>query len=102
MNSLWLHLVGKHADPMAVVRDETENEGQHQHEHHGPGTIRDHDVADLTFHPTAVRECLSEWLAEEFAYGLPEPPFDENHHRYHTPNQPLEGCANCRYLGWLR
>ena len=29
-----------------------------------------------------------------------EPPFDENHYRYHTPNQPLESCAWCKHLGW--
>ncbi len=31
---------------------------------------------------------------------LPEPPHDENHYRYHTPNQPLAGCAWCQHVGW--
>lgn len=30
-----------------------------------------------------------------------EPPFNENHHRYHSPAQPLEGCAWCVYVGWV-
>lgn len=34
--------------------------------------------------------------------ALPEPPHDENHYRYHTPNQPLADCASCIWLGWAR
>jgi hypothetical protein len=29
-----------------------------------------------------------------------EPPFDENHHRYHTPAGPNPECANCRYINF--
>lgn len=32
----------------------------------------------------------------------PEPPFNQNHYRYHTPNQPLAGCAWCEHVGWLK
>lgn len=33
-------------------------------------------------------------------YVPPEPPFDENHHRFHTPNSGLPSCANCVWLNW--
>jgi hypothetical protein len=32
---------------------------------------------------------------------MAEPKFDENHHRYHTPANPLESCENCQYLNWV-
>lgn len=39
------------------------------------------------------------WDAIE-AEAPSEPPFDENHHRYHTPRGPNPACANCKYLHW--
>jgi hypothetical protein len=33
-------------------------------------------------------------------HGPPEPPFDENHYRYHTPAGPNPACENCRRLNW--
>lgn len=38
------------------------------------------------------------WQAYEAS--IEEPPWDENHYRYHTPAKPLESCATCLYLGW--
>jgi hypothetical protein len=32
--------------------------------------------------------------------ALEEPPFDENHHRYHTPADGLETCETCVFRGW--
>lgn len=32
--------------------------------------------------------------------GQPEPPFDENHYRYHTPAGPNPDCPNCKWLNW--
>lgn len=29
-----------------------------------------------------------------------EPPFDENHYRYHTPAGPNPECDNCKWLNW--
>ena len=37
---------------------------------------------------------------ESYEASVEEPPFDENHHRYHTPARPLDSCANCLYMGW--
>lgn len=50
-------------------------------------------------------EKMAEYMAERgwvFEDVLDEPPFDENHHRYHTPNRPMENCAWCKYLNWWR
>jgi hypothetical protein len=41
-----------------------------------------------------------ECLAGNCACHQDEPPFDENHHRYHTPRGPNPKCANCEYVGF--
>lgn len=41
--------------------------------------------------------CVSHFLADRDD----EPPFDDNHHRYHSPAVPMDGCANCIYQGWV-
>jgi hypothetical protein len=37
---------------------------------------------------------------EAYEASADEPPWDENHYRYHTPAKPLETCATCLYQGW--
>lgn len=59
---LWLHLVSRHADPMAVTRSGPDNEDQHEHEHRGPGTIRDHPVGDLSFNTVTAKHVLAEHM----------------------------------------
>jgi hypothetical protein len=58
--SLWLHLVSMHADPMAVLRSEADNDDQHEHEHRGPGTIRNHLAGDLTYNTVTAKASLTE------------------------------------------
>jgi hypothetical protein len=41
---------------------------------------------------------LAAW--ERHLDSISEPPFDNDHYRYHTPNRPADDCANCRYAGW--
>jgi hypothetical protein len=48
--------------------------------------------------PDAIREAVESNL-ELFA-PVYEPPFDENHYRYHTPAGPNPVCPNCRWLNW--
>lgn len=31
-----------------------------------------------------------------------EPPFNENHYRYHTPAGPNPECVNCTYMNWYQ
>lgn len=38
--------------------------------------------------------------AREWKERNTQPPFDENHYRFHTPNKPLQSCAWCKYLNW--
>lgn len=57
---LAMHLVGEHADGMAVARPRAENAGQHEHEHDGPGTIRNHPRGWLGYSPARVEETLEE------------------------------------------
>jgi hypothetical protein len=40
------------------------------------------------------------WDAWQAANDV-EPPFSEDHHRYHTPARPLDDCAVCVYLQWV-
>jgi hypothetical protein len=58
---LALHLVSKHADPMAIERTRAENLDQHKHEHDGPGTIRNHDREWLGWDGATVIEVLAEY-----------------------------------------
>jgi hypothetical protein len=44
-------------------------------------------------------DAAREVLADEATWPK-EPPFDENHHRYHTPAGPNPPCANCRYINF--
>ena len=40
--------------------------------------------------------------AEEIEYQFMDPPpHNEDHHRYHSPASPMEGCPNCKFIGWL-
>lgn len=50
----------------------------------------------------ALFEVEVEVTAQPASAAMTEPPHDENHYRYHTPNKPLAGCANCEYVGWSR
>jgi hypothetical protein len=59
---LAMHLIGEHADSMAVARPHAENvlQHQHQHEHDGPGTIRNHPRGQLSYSAAKVEETLEE------------------------------------------
>lgn len=48
----------------------------------------------------AVHYLTSAILYHVLGYNNPEPPFNENHYRFHTPNQPGFECPNCRWIGW--
>jgi hypothetical protein len=61
---LAMHLVGEHADGMAVARPRAENDGQHEHEHDGPCTIRNHPRDWLGYSADKVEEVLEELEAE--------------------------------------
>lgn len=63
--SLWLHLVSRHADPMAAARPHSENADQHGHEHDGPGTIRNHPRDDLSFDQDKAKTILEEIISNE-------------------------------------
>lgn len=58
--NLAMHLIGEHADGLAVARPRTENIEQHKHEHDGPGTIRNHPRGWLGYSATRVEETLEE------------------------------------------
>lgn len=70
------------------------------------------DAEKLGFDPDDVTLLLLRRQADGAFFDLdidvtahrvtPEPPFDVNHYRYHTPNQPLAGCAWCEHVGWSR
>lgn len=47
--------------------------------------------------PAEIQEAVDSALE---LYAPPEPPFNENHHRYHTPAGPNPACANCRWHNW--
>lgn len=57
---LAMHLISRHADPMAICRDYDDNSEQHHHEHTGPGTIRDHSPASRTFNLEKIELVLEE------------------------------------------
>ena len=40
------------------------------------------------------------FIAEDQAEPAEEPPFNEDHHRYHTPRGPNPKCANCAYVNF--
>jgi hypothetical protein len=61
---LAMHLIGRHADPMAVCRSYADNADQHHCEHQGPGTIRNHSPASRVFDPAKVEAVLEECEAE--------------------------------------
>lgn len=72
MDPLTLHLVSRHADGMAAERSVAENREQHAYEHTGPGTIRNHDLDDISGDVGKARLVLAELSGE-----APEPPADE-------------------------
>jgi hypothetical protein len=71
-DGLALHLASRHADPMALVRPLAENREQHRHEHTGPGTIRNHDEADLSWDRGKADAVLAEAGEEAPASGPDE------------------------------
>ena len=54
-------------------------------------TLDEGEAFDL---PTGARK------AEIMEHYAPGSPFDQNHHRYHTPNGPNPLCGNCKWLNW--
>jgi hypothetical protein len=62
--SLWLHLVSRHADGLAVIRTEADNVLAHEREHAGPGTIRNHPVGDLSYNLYRAQVVLAELLEQ--------------------------------------
>lgn len=48
----------------------------------------------------AAVEDRAEQAWQAYEASVEEPPWDENHYRYHTPANPLEDCATCLYQGW--
>jgi hypothetical protein len=47
--------------------------------------------------PAEIQEAVDSVLE---LHAPPEPPFNENHYRYHTPNGPNPACPNCRWHNW--
>lgn len=75
---LGLHLVARHADPVAVDREEGDNEAHHHREHTGPGTVRHHDEGDLSYDAARAVEILArhqEGTREEDDKSLSEETF---------------------------
>lgn len=55
--------------------------------------LRERGIVGATSH--AFRDCEEASEPEQ-----DEPPFDENHHRFHTPRGPNPECANCAYVNF--
>lgn len=53
----------------------------------------DSETAEILADPDTMA-AIEEGLEDE------EPPFEENHYRYHTPAGPNPACPNCRWLNW--
>lgn len=57
---LAMHLIGRHADPLAITRSGIDNLIAHDYEHRGPGTIRDHSPDSWEYDSGEVELILEE------------------------------------------
>lgn len=57
---LAMHLIGKHADPMAICRSWQDNAEAHLAEHTQPGGIRHHPTASMEADEEQIERVLEE------------------------------------------